>query len=117
MISKFRNRAILWFTFATVLSAAFGVAFVNPGKMSHDNWWVLMMFLYLGAVSLWMVGCFNLAKAKGYSDDRVGGMFLLLFVVGCVIPFAPCIFPLGILFLKDQTRRRVYNRRYDDAAS
>jgi hypothetical protein len=117
MISRYRNRSILWFVFATVLTAAFGVAFASVGKMTHDNWIVLLMFLYLGAVSLWMVGCFNLAKAKGYGDDQVGGMFLLLFVLGCIIPFAPCIFPLGVLFLKDKTRRRHVHHRRDDTAA
>ena len=116
MISRYRNRSILWFACASVLTAAFGVAFVSAGKMTHDNWIVLLMFLYLGSVTLWMVGCFNLAKAKGYGDDRVGGMFLLLFILGCFVPFAPCIFPLGVLFLKDKTRRHVHRRRDDNAA-
>ena len=114
MISRYRNRSILWFACATVLTPAFGFAFANVGKMTNDNLGVLALFLYLGSVTLWMVGSFNLAKAKGYGDDQVGGVFLFLFLLGCIIPFAPCIFPLGVLFLKDKTRRRPVRHRRDD---
>jgi biotin transporter BioY len=100
-----------------MLTAAFGVAFVNigkiAGKITYDNWLGLVVLLYMGAAILWIVGCFYLAKAKGYDQDRVGGMFLLLFVLGCIIPVAPCIFPIGVLFLKDKARRHVRRRRDD----
>lgn len=115
MISRYRNRSILWFVFAALLTAAFCVAFAQVGKLSNDNWSVLSFFLYLGAAVLWMVGCFNLAKAKGYGADQVGGMFLFLFILGCVIPIAPCIFPIGVLFLRDKTQRPVRRRRGDNA--
>ena len=73
----------------------------------NDNFLVLVLFLYLGAVVMWMAGSFTLAKAKGYEGDMVGGVFMFLLILGCCFPIAPLLFPGVVIFaLKDKTRGR-----------
>jgi len=73
----------------------------------NDNWKVIVILSYLGTVTMWMVGSFSLAKAKGYGSDMMGGIFLFLFILGFCIPFAPFVFPGLVIFgLKDKAQHR-----------
>jgi hypothetical protein len=63
--------------------------------------------LYLATVTMWMVGSFSLAKAKGHHADTVGSIFIFLFILGFCIPMAPFIFPGFVIFgLEDKTKGR-----------
>jgi cytochrome bd-type quinol oxidase subunit 2 len=112
MISKHRNRGIIQLAFAMVLTGVLifmwrkGAAHLRLRQVS-DGWMIFWFFLYLGTVTLWMVGSFSLAKAKGYGTDMMGGLFMFLFLLGFCIPLAPFVFPGFVIFgLKDKTRKR-----------
>ena len=112
MISKHRNRGILQLTLALALTGLLifmwhkGGSHLRLNRVS-DGWMIFWFFLYLGTITLWMIGSFSLAKAKGYGTDMIGGLFLFLFVLGFCIPIAPMVFPGFVIFgLKDKTRER-----------
>src|SRR5260370_2017536 len=112
MISKHRNRGIFQLAVALVLTALLvfmwhkGAGHLRVREVS-EGWMVFWFFLYLGTVTLWMVGSFSLAKAKGYDTDMMGGLFIFLFLLGFCFPVAPFVFPGFVIFgLKDKTRER-----------
>jgi len=107
MITKYRNRGLIQFVTALHIAAiAIGLFVWFDGKES-DGWVAFLVLAYIGTVILLMAASFSLAKAKGYADDMVGGLFLMLFLLGCCIPFAPFLFPIVVLFgLKDKAHRR-----------
>ena len=73
----------------------------------NEGWMVTWFLLYLGTVSLWMVGSFSLARAKGYHTDTMGGLFIFLFLLGFCFPVAPFLFPAVVIFgLKDKASER-----------
>jgi hypothetical protein len=112
MISKHRNRGIWQLALAFVLSGVFVVLAHNAlPHLRRDQviqgGMVLGLFVYLGTVTLWMVGSFSFANAKGYDTDTMGALFLFLFFLGLCLPVAPILFPIVVLFgLKDKTRHR-----------
>lgn len=80
---------------------------VNAGRAGRDDIFALLILPYLATVTMWMVGSFSLAKAKGYGSDMMGAVFMLLFILGFCFPIAPFVFPAVVLFgLKDKTRER-----------
>src|SRR5690242_8809946 len=108
MITKHRNRGIGQLACAVFMTVALVILFRHSGgfRMS-DNWKVILILSYLSTVTMWMVGSFSLAKAKGYGSDMMGGIFLFLFLLGFCIPIAPFVFPGLVIFgLKDKTKRR-----------
>ena len=108
MISKHRNRSIWQFACALAMTVVFFSLFAPVrGHIISENEKALLVLVYLATVTMWMVGCFSLAKAKGYATDMTGGIFLFLFLLGCCIPCAPFVFPVVVIFgLKDKTKRR-----------
>jgi hypothetical protein len=107
MITKYRNWGILQLICALALTVAVVIVFRGRGLNISDNRTIILIILYLAAVTLWMVGSFSLAKAKGYGSDTMGGIFLFLFLLGFCIPIAPFVFPGFVIFgLKDKMKRR-----------
>ena len=111
MITKYRNRGLIQFVAALHVAAIAIIVFVLVDGKNSDGWIAFMVLAYLATIVLLMAASFSLAKAKGYADDMVGGMFLFLFLLGCCIPFAPFLFPFVVLLgLKDKTQRRSRSR-------
>jgi uncharacterized membrane protein len=116
MISKYRNRALLQTIFAIILTISTVVFLVVLHKHIYrrdesNDWGVLIIPLFFADWAMWMLVSFTLAKAKGYSKDFAGGLFIMMFILGFCIPMAPMLFPLYIIFAmedraKDRTRRR-----------
>jgi len=81
-----------------------------PKKRFHpttDDRFIFLLFLYLGTVIMWMVASFSLAKAKGYSSDETGAIFIFLFLLAFCFPVAAFLLPGVVIFgLKDKTRVR-----------
>ncbi len=112
MISKHRNRAFLQLAVAAALMAAFVILICTRARRVSDTWIIAFILLYLAAVTMWMVGSFTLAKAKGYEGDLACGVFVFLYVVGFCFPIAPLLFPGGVIFgLKDKARHRRRSHR------
>ena len=90
------------------MSALLVYLFVRRDKLQpSDNYLVLLLFVYLGCWTMWMVASFTLAKAKGYAGDFAGAIFLLLIVLGFCFPVAVFVFPAVVLFgLEDKTKTR-----------
>ena len=74
----------------------------------------LMAFCVIGYIVAWiswvLVG-FNLSRAKGYSKDFTGTLFMVVYFIGICFPILVVGFPLYILFgmedrAKDRSRRR-----------
>jgi hypothetical protein len=109
MIPKYRNRGILQLVGGLGLTGALVVMVMLSRDLFHlnrlsDARKVILLLLYLGSVTLWMVGSYNLARAKGHGRDAIGAVFLFFFVLGCLVPIAPFIFPGYVIFaLKDKT--------------
>ena len=96
MIPKHRNRAILQLASALALTVAIIVIAVSsrrqPQRISDERI-VVLLLLYLGSMTLWMIGSFSLARAKGHGRDTIGGIFLFLFLLGFCVPLAPLFSP------------------------
>ena len=110
MIAKYRNRGILELAGALILTVVLILVAVasrrQVGRMSDERI-VVLLLLYLGATTMWMIGSFSLARAKGHGRDTIGGIFLFLFLLGICVPIAPFLFPGFVIFgLKDKTRER-----------
>jgi len=110
MISKYRNRGILELAGALILTVVLILIAVSSRRqvqgMSDERIMVLLL-LYLATMTMWMVGSFTLARAKGHGRDTIGGIFLFLFLLGFCVPIAPFLFPGFVIFgLKDKTRER-----------
>ena len=90
----------------TAAGLVFG--FTKIGPRTSDGMIALLIVFYLATVTMWMVGSFSLAKAKGYSSDMMGAVFIFLFILGFCFPIAPFVLPAVVLFgLKDKTRERL----------
>lgn len=111
MITKHRNRGISQLAIAILMTAALVFGFMKSGRKTSetsDGVFALLFLLYLATVTMWMVGSFSLAKAKGYGTDMMGGIFIFLFILGFCFPVAPLVFPAVVIFgLKDKTRERL----------
>ena len=113
MISTYRNRGILQLSFAVVLTVVLTIMGYTWGRRMKDTQIAILILLYLAAVTMWMVGGFSLAKAKGYDGDMVGGVFVFLYIAGFCFPLVPFIFPGVVIFgLKDKTRHRHRSHRW-----
>jgi hypothetical protein len=111
MISRFRNRSLLQYAIAILLTVLFGIVASRINRVNvNDDQLVMLILLYVGSWVMWMWGSFTLAKAKGYGSDWSGNVFIFLLALGFCFPIAPFIFPGFIIFgLKDKTRD---HRRY-----
>jgi len=112
MITKYRNRSIILAIFALALSVLLVVVFRKSIRVrTSDDWTALAVVLYLAAWAMWVMTSLSLARAKGYSRDLAGTLFLVFIVIGFCVPIAPVLFPFYIIFAmedkaKDRMRRR-----------
>ena len=113
MITKYRNRAIFYAACALGLTVLF-VVLVHKGRQHiemSENMGIVCLLVFFAAWTMWMITSFSLTKAKGYSKDLAGGLFMLCFILGFCIPIAPMLFPLYIIFaLEDKTKDRMRRR-------
>lgn len=109
MIARYRNKGFIQLACAVAMTALLVFLFVRWDRRSpNDNIGVLLLLLYFACWTLWMMASFTLAKAKGYSADLAGGIFLSLIVLGFCFPIAVLLFPIVVLFgLNDKTRERL----------
>jgi len=109
MIARYRNKGFIQLACAVAMTALLVFLYSRWDRRSpNDNIVILLVFLYFACWVLWMVASFTLAKAKGYSTDLAGGIFLFLIVVGFCFPIAALLFPIVVLFgLNDKTRERL----------
>jgi hypothetical protein len=107
MITKHRNRGLAQLVFAILMTVGLVFGVLKDGRHTSDGMTALLVLLYFATVTMWMVGSFSLAKAKGYGSDMMGGVFLFLFILGFCFPIAPFAMPAVVIFgLKDKTRER-----------
>lgn len=103
MISKYRNRGIVFSVLALAMTVLFVVA-LGKSVGIREEWQDYLIPLYLCAGVLWAVSSYTLAKAKGYDADALGRVLLLSLLLGfCCQPVA-LIFPFLGFFLEDKTR-------------
>ncbi len=112
MIPKYRNRALIQLACALVLTAllVFWISLIVRQGIQHrnENYMALLLVLYLGCWTMWMIASYSLAKAKGYSGEMAGGIFVFLMVIAFCFPIAAILFPVAVIFgLDDKTRRRL----------
>ena len=108
VITKYRNRAIAQLAFVMLMTAGLILGSVKGGRKMDDGMIALLFLLYLATGTMWIVGSFSLAKAKGYSSDMIGGVFIFLVILGFCFPIALFVFPVVVLFgLNDKTRERL----------
>jgi predicted permease len=90
------------------MTAGLVFSFTKLNHRTSDGTIALLLLFYLATVTMWMVGSFSLARAKGYSSDMMGAVFIFLFILGFCFPVAPFVFPAVVVFgLKDKTRERL----------
>jgi hypothetical protein len=108
MISKYRTKGFIQLACAVATSALLVYLFLRrDGQHSSDNYSILLIFLYLGSWTMWMISSFTLAKAKGYAGVMAGGILLFLILLGFCFPVAAFVFPAVALFgLKDKTKEK-----------
>jgi ABC-type phosphate transport system permease subunit len=112
MITKYRNRSILQAICALVLSVLLVIVFRKSihVRTSHD-WFVLALVLYFATWAMWVMTSLSLARAKGYSRDLAGTLFLIFIIVGFCVPIALVAFPFYIIFaMEDKTKGRTRRR-------
>jgi len=115
MITKYRNRSLIYLSVAVVLTVAVGfLIHKNIHTRVSQRSGGLMAFCVIGYIVAWiswvLVG-FNLSRAKGYSKDFTGTLFMVVYFIGICFPILVVGFPLYILFgmedrAKDRSRRR-----------
>ena len=89
------------------MTAGFIVWLIKLSFHGSDGQRAMMVLFYFATVTMWMVGSFSLAKAKGHSADSMGAVFIFLIIFGLCIPIAPFVFPGFVIFgLEDKTRER-----------
>lgn len=115
MISRYRNRGLLQVAGAVAIIAVSGIIYYlfhqRDAEVISDNWDVLFLLAYLSAVALVLAATFSFAKAKGYSEDMVGGILIFLILFGLCVPCAAFVFPVAVVFgLKDRNQTRSYRR-------
>lgn len=108
MISKYRTKGFIQLTCAIIMSALLVYLFLRrDSQHPSENYFILLLFLYIGCWTMWMIASFSLAKAKGYAGDMAGGILLFLILIGFCFPVAVFVFPAVVLFgLKDKTKGR-----------
>jgi hypothetical protein len=79
-------------------------------REQHDGLMALLIFGYVAAWVAWLLVGFNLARAKGYSRDFTGSLFVGVYILAICFPPLLIAFPLYILFgledkAKDWSRR------------
>jgi hypothetical protein len=111
MITKYRNRSILYFICSIALTVGlvwlsyhlWRIRFTGP----HDGLKALAIFGYVATWFSWVLVGFNLARAKGYSRDFAGSMLVCLYIIGLCFPVVVVAFPLYILFgLEDKSKNK-----------
>ena len=108
MITKYRNRGIAQLFLAILMTAGLILVFMKTERKMSDGMTALLLLFCLATLTMWMVRSFSLAKAKGYSGDMMGKVFIFLFVLGFCFPIAPFVFPVVVIFgLEDKTRERL----------
>ena len=115
MITKYRNRSLIYLTVAVVLSVVLGLLMHKTihTRISERSGGVLA-FLIIGYIVAWiswvLVG-FSLARAKGYSQDFTGTLFMVVYFFGICLPIVVVAFPLYILFgMEDKAKNRSRRR-------
>lgn len=113
MITRYRNRGIVYSVLAFSVTVLFVVALRKSAGI-RDEWREYLLPLYLGAAILWTTASYTLAKAKGYGPDALGRVLMISLLLGfCCQPLA-LLFPFLGFFLDDKTRsgRRSSRRRH-----
>lgn len=107
MIAKDRNRAFMQFVCALILTVLQLIFFLKIQRLvATQDEFVVFFLTYFSSVALWMLGSYNLAKAKGYDSHTIGGVFIVLFIAGFCVPMAALLYPAVVLFgLPDKNRR------------
>jgi len=111
MIAKYRNRTLIYLTLASALTVA--IAFLvhkNMHTRVSERSSGLIAFGVIGYIVAWiswvLVG-FSLARAKGYSQDFTGTLFMVVYFIGLCFPVVVVAFPLYILFgMEDKAKNR-----------
>jgi hypothetical protein len=111
MITKYKNRSLLYFACAVALTAGLvwlcSYLYHTRYRERHDGLAAIAIFGYLAAWILWMLVGFNLARAKGYSRDFTGVLFVVVYILGFCVPILVFAFPIFILFgLEDKSKMR-----------
>lgn len=112
MITKYRNKGIVFSVLAFAMTVLFVVALRKSTDIRDNRWREYFLPIYLCAGILWAIASYNLAKAKGYGPDALGRVLMISLLLGfCCQPVA-LIFPFLGFFLEDKTRSR-RRRRHD----
>ncbi len=117
MIAKYRNRSAIYLVGAILLTV--GLVLISRYLLRtrfterRDGLGGIAIFGYVAAWVMWILVGFNLARAKGYSRDFVGTMFLFVYIFGFCMPLVVMLFPIYILVaMEDKTKNRM--RRHWD---
>ena len=111
MITKYRNRAIIYFVISLILTVIVVVllhkALQTPLAQRSGASSLLFVIAYIGGWLSWVLVGFSLAKAKGYSKDFTGPLFVIVYLFGICLPIIVIGFPLVILIgLEDRAKHR-----------
>lgn len=115
MIAKYRNRSLIYLICAIALTIGLGLMLQHSERHifrgQNNGLAALGIIGYVGAWVSWMLVGFNLARAKGYSRDFTGSMFVGVYILAICFPPLFIGFPLYILFgLEDRARDRSRKR-------
>jgi len=110
MISKYRNRALIYCVFAVTLTV---IALSLGPKVSHlrvERSGIMIASTTIASIAawvLWVLTGLSLVRAKGYSKDFTGSLFMMVIFFGMCCPFLIIGFPLVVLFgMEDKTRHK-----------
>jgi hypothetical protein len=115
MIAKYKKRSILCLICSMAMTVGF-VWFANylyrhRLRDRNDSLDVVLIFGYIATWIMWLAVGFNLARAKGYSREFTGSLFVVVYAIGFCVPFIVLAFPLYILFgMEDKTKQ--WSRRH-----
>lgn len=105
MITRHKDRAVLQLAGAAITIIVGSTLAGFLGRERMEDMLVVILFAYVGAVVLLMMGSFSLARAKGYETDMMGCILVFLYFAGFLFPLAPLLLPGIVIFgLKDKTK-------------